>query len=98
MATTYYLLTKFTDRPIYSVRMANHSFWWATIGVVSFYLVLMVFGVWEGRLLLANSPALPKVHAIYGPLVSIAATVMGIGLWLYLANVILTIRNAYRRP
>lgn len=98
MAITYFLLPRVSGKPVFSMRLANLSFWWTIIGVASFYSVLMIFGVWEGILLLENSPKLEEVHAVYGPLVSVAATVMGIGLWMWLANVLLSIREAWRRP
>lgn len=97
MAVTYYLLPKFSNQPIYSRRLAEYSFWWTTIGAFSFYIILMVFGVIEGVMLLEKSPQLDHVHKIYGATVSVAASVMGIGLWLYLANIILTIKNIYKR-
>ena len=98
MAVTYYLLPKFSNTPIYSRRLAEHSFWWTTVGALCFYLVLMIFGVIEGVLLLDKSPELDHVHQIYRYIVSVSASIMGIGLWLYLTNIILTIKNIYKRP
>ena len=97
MAVTYYLLPKLSDTPIYSRRLAEHSFWWTTIGAVSFYLILMIFGAVEGVLLLDKSPELEHVHEIYRYTVPVAASIMGIGLWIYLTNIILTIKNVYKR-
>jgi len=98
MAVTYYLLPKFSNTPIYSRRLAEYSFWWTTIGAAGFYLILMVFGVIEGVLLLDKSPEIDHVHQIYRSVVAVAASVMGIGLWIYLTNIILTIKNIYKRP
>lgn len=95
MATSYYLLPKISGQPIYSARLTNASFWLTLIGVLSFYGVLMIFGVWEGVLLLEGSSDMDAVHAIYVPLAATAASVMGIGLWLYLANVGLTLKTIY---
>jgi len=97
MAVTYYLLPKFTDKPIYSRRLAEHSFWWTTIGALGFYLILMIFGVIEGVMLLDKSPELDHVHEIYRHVVAVSASVMGIGLWIYLANIILTIKSIYKK-
>jgi cbb3-type cytochrome oxidase subunit 1 len=98
MAVTYYLLPKLSNTPIYSRRLAEHSFWWTTIGALCFYLILMIFGAIEGVLLLNKSPELDHVHQIYRSVVAVSASVMGIGLWIYLTNVILTIKNIYKRP
>ena len=97
MAVTYYLLPKLSDKPIYSRRLAEHSFWWTTIGALGFYLILMVFGVIEGVMLLDKSPELDHVHEIYRHVVAVSASIMGIGLWIYLTNIILTIKNIYKR-
>jgi hypothetical protein len=83
MAVTYYLLPKF---------------WWTTIGAMCFYLILMVFGVIEGVLLLdKKSIELDHVHQIYRSVVAVSASIMGIGLWIYLTNIMLTIKNIYKR-
>lgn len=87
MATTYYLITKATGKPLTSVRLANISFWMTTIGVYSFYATLVGFGIWEGFLLLEESPRMEEVHAIAGPLIGITASIMGIGLWIFLGIV-----------
>lgn len=96
MAVTYYMLPAIGGKPIHSRRMAEHSFWWTTIGVGSFYILLLIFGVWEG-LLWAHDPAkVPHIHRFYGPLISIASTVLALGFWIYLANVVLTVRDIRR--
>lgn len=96
MATTYYLLSIIAGKQLVSQRMANISFWWTCVGSYSFYTVLIVFGAWEGHLLLIDSPDMERVHGIAGPLIGISATVMGIGLWIFLANVFVALRSAYQ--
>ncbi len=96
MAVTYYLLPQFSHKPIYSRRLAELSFWWTTIGALCFYLTLMIFGVAEGILLLDRSPELAQVDVIYRRVVAVTASIMGVGLWIYLTNTILTIKNIYR--
>ncbi len=96
MAVTYYLLPVITRMPLYSRRLAEHSFWWTAIGVSSFYTALMVFGIIEGRLFLDDPAALPAVHRYYGPVVSVAASILAVGFWIYLANVVLTVRRYFR--
>lgn len=96
MAVTYYLLPQFSHKPIYSRRLAELSFWWTTIGALLFYLTLMIFGVTEGILLLDRSPELAQVDIIYRRVVAVTASIMGVGLWIYLTNTLLTIKNIYR--
>ncbi|HKJ83248.1 MAG TPA: cytochrome oxidase [Mariprofundaceae bacterium] len=96
MAVTYYLLPVIGGVPIHSRRMAQHSFWWTTIGVGSFYILLLIFGAWEGILWAHNPAEVPEIHRFYGPLISIASTVLALGFWIYLANVLLTVRDIRR--
>lgn len=96
MAATYYLLPVLSARPIYSQRLIEHTFWWTVLGITCFYSTLMTFGIWEGYLMLNNPDALPDVHRFYAPIISVAATVMGIGFWIYFANILLTIKQLYR--
>jgi len=98
MAVTYYMLPKITGKPIHSLRMAEHSFWWTTIGVSAFYISLMIFGIVEGNLWLSDPAAVPAIHRFYGPVISIAATVLAVGFWVYLANVLLTLKDIYKKP
>jgi len=96
MAVTYYMLPKITGKPIHSHRLAEHSFWWTAIGVSAFYTALMIFGVIEGRLWLSDPTAIPAVHRYYGPVISVAASVLAIGFWVYLVNVLLTLKDIYK--
>jgi cytochrome c oxidase cbb3-type subunit 1 len=92
MAITYYLIPKISGKPIYSMRMVEHSYWWTTLGVTAFYVSLMIFGIWEGELWLTDPEAIPAIHRFYGPVVSVAATCLAIGFWIYLANVLLSFK------
>jgi len=98
MAVTYYMLPKITGKPIHSLRMANHSFWWTTIGVSCFYTALLIFGFIEGNLWLTDPAQVPSVHQYYGPVISVAASILAIGFWVYLANVLLTLKDIYKTP
>jgi len=96
MAVTYYLIPKITHKPLYSQKMAEHSFWWTICGVSAFYTSLMVFGIWEGNLWLTNPEAIPAIHRFYGPVISVTATALAIGFWVYLANVLLSVKGFYK--
>lgn len=93
MCVTYYLLPIFTGRKIYSIKLVQHTFWWVSIGVYSFYIIQMVFGIWEG--LLINSPGdMAAVHRFYGPVMALSGTTMAVGFCAYLANVVLTMMSS----
>lgn len=94
MAVTYYLLPLIEGKPVWSRRLADHSFWWISIGNSGFYIALIVFGTVEGNLLLHDPASLPAVHRYYAPVLSAVGTVMGVGFWVFFANVFLTLRRA----
>jgi len=93
MGTTYYLLPIFSGRTVYSLRMIDQSFWWTSIGVFYFYITQMVFGIWEGNLLLSDPQAIQHVHRLYGPIVASSGIVMATGFFIYLANIILSLTS-----
>jgi cytochrome c oxidase cbb3-type subunit 1 len=96
MGVTYFMLSAIGKRPPYSWRLVNHSFWWTTLGVCGFYSTLLFFGIKEGIYLLADNQAgIESLHAIYGPVIAIVSTIMGIGFWVFFANVFLTARAIY---
>ncbi|MDR2195788.1 MAG: cytochrome oxidase [Gallionellaceae bacterium] len=91
MGSTYYLLPIFTGKRIYSNRLINHSFGWTFLGVLFFYTAHMVFGIWEGSLLLAGkTQEMAAVHHFYGPIIAVAGTTMAIGFFSYFVNITLT--------
>lgn len=98
MATTYYLFPRITGKPLYSYKLVEHTYWWTSLGLIGFYSTLLIFGFWEGELLLADRAAeMEQVHHYYGRTIAIVATVMGMGFWIYFANVFLTF-NKVRKP
>ncbi len=87
----YYHLPRMSGKPIFSNRLIEHTYWWITLGVFSFYISLITFGIIEGNLMLAGSDLQGTVHAYYGPVVSICATVMTIGYGAFFVNIGLTV-------
>lgn len=94
MAFTYYLFPTITGKPVWSQRLVDHSFWWTAIGVSCFYTTLIIFGVIEGNLMLHDPQGLDAVHKYYAPVISVVATVMGMGFWIYFVNVLMTVRQS----
>jgi cytochrome c oxidase cbb3-type subunit 1 len=96
MGASYYLIPKMSGLTIYSRKLIEHTYWWTTIGIAGFYSTLMIFGILEGQALLANphsDDAVQAIHHYYGPTISIVATIMGVGFWVYFANLFLTVRQ-----
>lgn len=94
MGVTFYLLPILTGKDIYSVKLVKHTFWWVTAGVYSFYIIQLVFGIWEGMLLHSNAQAISSVHHYYGPVMAVSGTTMAIGFCTFFANVVLTVTSA----
>ncbi|WP_297478604.1 cbb3-type cytochrome c oxidase subunit I [Ferrovum sp.] len=91
MGTTYYLLPRLSGKRIYSQRLVQHSFWWLFLGVYGFYATQMVFGIWEGYLMLHDRAAMTHAHHFYGPIVAVAGTCMAVGFMVYFSNIVLTL-------
>ncbi|MBI3901481.1 MAG: cbb3-type cytochrome c oxidase subunit I [Nitrosomonadales bacterium] len=98
MGTTYYLFPLFSGKEIYSARLVNQSFWWTSVGVFYFYITQMVFGIWEGNLLLTDPQAMQQVHHYYGPIVAGSGIVMATGFCIYLVNIVLSLRDNGKNP
>jgi len=94
MGVTFYLLPILSGKEIYSVKLVKHTFWWVSIGVYSFYIIQLIFGIWEGTLLLSNAQNIASVHHLYGPVMAVSGTTMAIGFSTFFANVVLTVMSA----
>ncbi len=94
MGAVYYLLPRMIGVAVFSTRLIQHTFWWTVLGVCGFYSTLMVFGIWEGYLLLNDPGRMDAVHEYYKPLIAIVSTVMGMGFWIFFFNVFATFWQA----
>ncbi len=94
MGMMYYHLPRMSGKPIFSERMVEHTYWWTTLGVVSFYSTLMGFGIVEGIYMFDNPELRETIHTYYGPAVSVAATALATGFAIFFFNVACT---AFRR-
>jgi len=95
MAVSYYLMPRITGKRLFSYKLVEHTFWWTSLGITGFYSTLLFFGFWEGNLLLAeNLERMQEVHTYYTKTIAIVATAMGMGFWIYFANVYMTFKQA----
>ena len=94
MAASYYLIPRISGKSLYSYKLLDHTYYWTSIGLLGFYSTLMVFGVWEGNLLLADElERMEEVHSYYTVIIATVATVMGMGFWIYFANIFMTFKK-----
>jgi cytochrome c oxidase cbb3-type subunit 1 len=91
MGATYHLLPIVSGRAIYSQRLVDATFWFTALGAYGFYAAQMAFGIWEGTLMHSAPEQIATVHRYYGPTVAIAGTVMALGFFCYLVNILSTI-------
>jgi cytochrome c oxidase cbb3-type subunit 1 len=91
MGVTFYLIPILSGKNIYSIKLVKHTFWWVSIGVYSFYIIQMIFGIWEGMLLHSGTADISTVHRYYGPVMAVSGTTMAIGFSTFFANVVLTV-------
>lgn len=100
IAVCYYLLPRTLKRPVYSRRLARLSLWGMAVGVSMWYLSMVTLGYLEGSMMLAQGIGFHEAKAAYQPWHALGfvvpATVMGIGHWLFIANVYLTVAKRPR--
>lgn len=87
MGSMYYLLPRVSGKTLFSERLVEHTYWWTTLGVATFYSTLMTFGIWEGLLMHTDPVAQAALHRFYGPVVSVAATILAAGFAIFFYNV-----------
>ena len=97
MGATYYLIPRMGGiKSMYSEKLVAHTYWWTTLGITGFYSTLMIFGTWEG-LNIMDPERVQEIHKMYGPIISIVSTAMGIGFWVYFANIYLTVKQIRKK-
>lgn len=91
---TWYLLPRFTNRPLYSNALASASLWFTVIGVFGFYLSWLILGLVEGSMVHNGwdyMAAKEVVGAWHRVPTRITSSIMGVGYWTYVLNVMLTV-------
>jgi cytochrome c oxidase cbb3-type subunit 1 len=89
----YYLISRHSEHEIYSKAMLEHSYWWITLGMFGTYGSFMFFGIAEGNFLHTQPDKVEAIHAYYGPVLSIAGSVMSIGFLIFFINIVLTVKR-----
>lgn len=96
MGLLYYFLPRMLGRPIFSMKLAVFSFWCIVIGVFSFYFSAVGLGYVEGSMVLEGLTDVEAKEAvgIWHPLLlALSSSIMGVGFWSFIANILLTLRR-----
>lgn len=99
MGLLYYFLPKMTGKPIFSMKLGVFSFWCIVIGVFGFYVTAVGLGWIEGQMILDKGMTDVEAEAAMGIwhplLLSTSASIMGLGFWSFITNILLTLRRKH---
>ena len=98
MGLIYYVLPKVLGRDVYSPALAGASFWLSTVGVLGFFLSLVILGIVEGRMIhegMTHTEALDVVGPVHHLSIVTTAFLMGFGYWTFILNVLLTVTRKH---
>jgi Cytochrome C and Quinol oxidase polypeptide I len=97
MGFVYYFVPRMTGKPIYSIKLANFSFYSLFVGVYGFWLTLITLGFIEGDMVISRgitAYAAKEIMGIWHPLpIAFMGCLMAIGMWTFITNVFLTLRQ-----
>lgn len=97
MGFVYFFMPRMTGHPIFSVKLANFSFYSLFAGVFGFWLTLITLGFIEGDMVITKgitAHAAKEEMGIWHPLpIAIMGCLMAIGIWTFIANVLLTLKD-----
>jgi cbb3-type cytochrome oxidase subunit 1 len=98
MGLMYFFIPKIIDHPIYSLKLGVFSFWCILVGVFGFYFAAVGLGWVEGNMVLGGMTDVEAKEAlgIWHPLLlASTASVMGLGFWSFITNILLTLRQKF---
>lgn len=90
---TWYALPRILRRPLYSDTLAHLAFWGTVLGAGGFYLINLVGGVALGTLVhsgMSDARASDAIGLWRSLPTAVAASLMGLGYWLFAVNVLVT--------
>lgn len=97
MGLLYFFVPKMLNRPMYSMKLAVFSFWCIVIGVFGFYFTAIGLGWAEGQMMLdkgVTDEVAKQSMGVWHPLLlSTAATIMGLGFWSFITNMLMTLKQ-----
>ena len=97
MGLLYFFLPRLLGKPIHSFKLALFSFWCIVVGVFGFYFSAVTLGWIEGSKMLTDKVTYDVAKAsvgIWHPLLlAVSASIMGLGFWSFITNILLTLRQ-----
>ncbi len=96
MGLFYFFLPKMLGKPMFSLKLGKFSFRCIVVGVFGFYLAALTLGFLEGNMILAGKTfdeAKATIGFWHPTLLAVTASIMGVGFWSFIANMLLTIRQ-----
>ncbi len=90
---TWYCLPRILGRPLYSRALADLAFWGTVVGAAGFYLANSIFGGIMAAMVHRGwtQTQIDDTVGLWKSLsVGLSATIMGVGYWTYVANVLIT--------
>ncbi len=100
IAGTVYTLPRLVNRPLWSFRMGNWSFWLITFGITLMGLDLTLAGLQQGYMLMAGAEWLDTLVSIrpYWLVRTVAGISMDIGMSLLVVNLMRTVLASRAAP
>jgi hypothetical protein len=95
----WYVLPRVAGRPLYSTMLATWSFWLTVAGAAGFYLANIVLGLIFGQMAhdgIDYETAKTMLGAMRTVPIALTASVMGLGYWMFAAEIFLTLWAARR--
>jgi hypothetical protein len=95
----WYVLPRVARRPLYSSLLATWSFWLTVIGAAGFYVSNVLLGLIFGQMAhdgIDYETAKPMLGAMRTIPIALSASVMGVGYWMFAAEIFLTLWAARR--
>lgn len=90
---TWYALPRILQRPLYSGTLAHLAFWGTVLGAGGFYLVNLLGGIAMGVMVhggMSDAAAADALGMWRSLPTAAAATLMGVGYWIFVVNVLVT--------
>ncbi|KKM66188.1 hypothetical protein LCGC14_1483740 [marine sediment metagenome] len=98
---TWYALPRILQRPLYSETLAHLAYWGTVLGAGGFYLVNLLGGIAMSILVhngMSDLAATDEIGLWRSLPTAIAATLMGLGYWIFVINVLITCWQGRHAP
>ncbi len=89
-----YILLGNLNKPLYSERLGNISFWFLNLGVVVMFLLMLMAGyIWSSLSVAGNGSMIDAAIEPYMILIMVSGIVIAAGAYLFAYNLFMTMRS-----